>query len=294
VFGMVEGAAQDSMRQKLVEATKILDNPMFLIRAFQRDLGPRSPWGRFLRLRESAFHEMNALLDSRREEGFADRDDILSMLLGATYEDGSSMSNEEIYHELLTLLVAGHETTATALSWTIHRLTRHAGVLRRVQRELAEVFPDGVVDPERLKELTYLEAVIKETMRIHPVIPGVGRLLMRPEQIAGVHVPRGVLVGCSIYLSHFNPDVWPDPTHFDPERFGKEKTPPSSFTYFPFGGGIRRCIGEAFALYEMRAVLATILMRLTPVRAPFRRVGTTRRNITLTPTAGLPIRFRRR
>ncbi len=134
--------------------------------------------------------------------------------------------------------------------------------------------------------------MIKESLRIHPVIPGVGRMLMEPETIAGETLPQGVMIGCSIYLAHFNPDVWPDPHRFDPERFlGKR---PSPNTYFPFGGGIRRCIGEAFALYEMRIVLATILRDLVPEAAPLRRIGTVRRNITLTPTAGLPIRFRRR
>jgi len=292
VFGMEEGKAQESMRHKLVEATRILDNPVFLIRFFQRDLGPRSPWGRFLRLRASAFEESLELLRQRRNEGYEGRDDILSMLLGATYEDGSPMTDEEIFDELMTLLVAGHETTATALSWTTHRLARHPDVLRRVQRELDEVFPDGDVDPDRISELHYLDAVIKESLRIHPVIPGVGRMLMEPERVGGIDLPRGVMVGCSIYLSHFNPDVWPEPSRFDPTRF--IGTRPTPHTYFPFGGGIRRCIGEAFALYEMRVLLATILLRLEPVAAPFRRVGTMRRNITLTPRGGLPIRFRRR
>jgi cytochrome P450 len=280
------------MRAKLVAATRIMDNPVFLIRSFQRDLGPRSPWGRFLRLRQETFRETLELLARRRAEGYADRDDILSMLLAATYEDGSPMTDEEIFDELLTLLVAGHETTATALSWTIHRLTQHPSVLRKVQTELDHVFPDGEVVVERLRELVYLEAVIKESMRVHPVIPGVGRMLMAPEEIGGVSLPSGVMVGCSIYLSHMNPNVWPDPHRFDPDRF--LNTRPAPHTYFPFGGGTRRCIGEAFALYEMQAVLAAILMRFVPLCAPHRTVGTQRRNITLTPTGGLPIRFRRR
>ena len=295
VFGMDVGEAEDRMRHKLVEATRILDNPLYLIRAFQRDLGPRSPWGRFLRLREEAFVELSALFEERRREkelGGVERHDILSMLLDATYEDGSPMADEEIHHELLTMLVAGHETTATALSWVTHRLTRHPLVLRRVQRELDEAFPDGDVDPDRVQELEYLDAVIKETLRMHPVIPGVGRVIMEPTRIGGVDLPVGVMAGCSIYLAHFNPASWPEPERFDPARFLNGR--PSPYTYFPFGGGIRRCIGEAFALYEMKVVLATILMRLVPVAAPGYRVGTMRRNITLTPTDGLPVRFRRR
>jgi cytochrome P450 len=292
VFGMEEGVDMDAMRARLVAGTRILDNPLMLIRGFQRDLGPRSPWGRFLRLRKQSYEDTLALLATRRAEGYEDRDDILSMLLAARYEDGSPMTDEEIFDELITLLVAGHQTTATALSWAVHRLARHRHVLRKVQTELADAFPDGRIAIDRLRELTYLEAVIKESMRIHPVIPGVGRVLMERETIGGVPLPAGVIIGCSIVLSHLRPDVWPDPERFDPERFIGTK--PTPYTYFPFGGGIRRCIGEAFALYEMQVVLATILLRFEPVSAPFRTIGTQRRNITLTPTGGLPIRFRRR
>ncbi|HJL05850.1 MAG TPA: cytochrome P450 [Polyangiaceae bacterium LLY-WYZ-15_(1-7)] len=295
VFGMEEGAQQDRMRELLVRALRILDNPVFIVRTFQKDYGPLSPWGRFLRLREEVYAEMAALVSERRRErdaGGPERDDILSMLLGATHEDGTPMSDEEIRDELFTLLIAGHETTATALSWTVSRLTEHPDVLARVQRELDEAFPDGEVDPAKLRELPYLDAVCKETLRVHPVIPGVGRVLQRPQTIGGHALPAGVAVGCSIYLAHTNPAVWPEPGRFDPERFlGARPTP---YTFFPFGGGIRRCIGEAFALYEMRVVLATVLLRLVPEAAPGYRPRTVRRNITLTPARGLPIRFRRR
>lgn len=293
VFGMKGGGDEDAdlarMRALLVSGLGILDNPVFVIRGFQRDLGPRSPWGRFLRLRAQIYREMDALIARRRREGPGE--DILSMLLEAKHEDGAPMSDEEIRDELLTLLVAGHETTATSLSWAIHRLSVHGDVLRRVQDELRTAFGDGPVDPDRMRELPYLEAFCKEVMRIHPVIPGVGRLLMAPARIGGVDLPAGVLVGCSIYLTHMNPAIWPEPERFDPMRFIEGK--PTPYTYFPFGGGLRRCIGEAFALYEMRVVLAAVLQRLEPVAvAP--KVRTVRRNITLTPSGGLPIRFRRR
>lgn len=126
---------------------------------------------------------------------------------------------------------------------------------------------------------------------MHPVIPGVGRVVKRPTRIGGVDLPAGVAVGCSIYLVHYDPDTWPDPERFDPMRFIDHK--PTPYTFFPFGGGLRRCIGEAFALYEMRIVLATILKDLAPV-AEVKTVRTQRRNITLTPAGGLPIRMRAR
>jgi cytochrome P450 len=292
VFGMEEGAEQDRMRALLVEALSIMSNPLYLIRVFQRDLGPRSPWGRFVRLREEAFREMSALMEKRRREASTERGDVLSLLLLARHEDGTTMSDAEIHDELLTLLVAGHETTATALSWAFHRLTLHGDMLARVQRELDEAFPDGAVDPARVRELAYLDAFCKETLRVHPVVPGVGRVIVRATRAGEVELAEGTLVACSAVLAHTDPNVWPDPTRFDPTRFIDARPSPSE--YFPFGGGIRRCIGEAFALYEMRVVLATILLDLAPERATRRPVRAVRRNITLTPSGGLRVKMRRR
>ncbi|MCA9612418.1 MAG: cytochrome P450 [Sandaracinus sp.] len=289
VFGMEDGADQDRMRALLVRGLRILDNPFYLVRTFQKDLGPLSPWGRFLRLREAMFHEMDALVERRRREGFGD--DILSMLLQATHEDGAPMSNAEIHDELLTLLVAGHETTATGLTWALHDLSIHPQVLRRVQEELDARLGGGPIDPDKVRELPYLDAVCKETLRLHPVIPGIGRVLQKPTRVGGIDLPAGVAIGCSIYLVHSDPDTWPEPERYDPTRFLDKK--PTPYTYFPFGGGIRRCIGEAFALYEMRIVLATILQKLEPV-ATVKHVREQRRNITLTPAGGLPIRMQPR
>lgn len=287
VFGMEDGADQDRMRGLLSRALRILDNPLYIVRTFQKDYGPLSPWGRFLRLRQQIFREMDALVARRRREGLGD--DILSMLLQAKHEDGAPMSSDEIHDELLTLLVAGHETTATGLTWALHRLSIHPEILTRVQAELDERIGAGPIDPDRA--LPYLDAVCKETLRIHPVIPGVGRVLQRPTVVGGHSLPAGVAVGCSIYLVHSDPDTWPDPERFDPTRFLDKK--PTPYTYFPFGGGLRRCIGEAFALYEMRIVLATILRELAPVAA-VTHVREQRRNITITPAGGLPIQMQPR
>lgn len=289
VFGMEDGADQDRMRALLARALRILDNPLYIVRTFQKDYGPLSPWGRFLRLRREIFREMDALVARRRSEGLGD--DILSMLLEATHEDGTPMSSEEIHDELLTLLVAGHETTATGITWALHRLSIHPDVLARVQAELDERLGAAPIDPDRVRELPYLDAVCRETLRIHPVIPGIGRVLQKPAVVGGHALPAGVAVGCSIYLVHSDPDTWPDPERFDPTRFLDKK--PTPYTYFPFGGGLRRCIGEAFALYEMRIVLATILRELEPV-ATVTHVREQRRNITITPAGGLPIRMQPR
>lgn len=290
VFGMEEGRSRDALRAVLVKTLAMLDNPLSIVKEFQRDLGPWSPWRRFLRLRSTMRGLIMDEIAARRVVGRGDRQDVLSMLIEATHEDGTPMSDEEIRDELVTMLVAGHETTATGLSWSFHRLTRHPDVLRGVQDELDRVYPDGHVTPDKLGELKYLDAVAKETLRIHPVIPGVGRVTQVDTTIGGVDIPAGTIVACSIILSHTNTTTWPEPERFDPDRFVGVRVSP--YEFFPFGGGIRRCIGEAFALWEMRAVLATVLRNLEPVAVmPIRTV---RRNITLSPSLGMPIRFRPR
>jgi len=291
VFG-VEGAEMSTLRSLLVETLRIIDNPVYIVRAMQRDRGRWTRWRSFLDSRERVYELLEDLIRRRRAEDRGARTDILSMLCDATHEDGAPMSGVEIRDELMTLLVAGHETTATALSWATHRLTRHPEIRARLQRDLDATFPDGEVDPSRLREVPYLDAFAKETLRMHPVIPGVGRALEAPQRFAGVELPAGVVVGCNVWLVHHNPAVWPDPERFDPERFLGTRISP--YEFLPFGGGVRRCIGEAFALYEMRVVLATILRDWTPEAVPGERTRTARRNITLSPSGGLPIRFRRR
>lgn len=289
VFG-VEGAEEDTLRDLLVSTLRIIDNPLYIVRWAQLDLGSRTPWGRFVENRRRVHELLHGLIQRRRSEDRSGRTDILSMMLDAQHEDGSPMSDPEVRDELMTLLIAGHETTATALSWAVHRLTLHPAMRRRVQGELDEAYGDGEVDPAA--PLPYLDAFCRETLRVHPVIPGVGRVLQAPQHIGGYDLPAGVVVGCNIWLIHMNPDVWPEPERFDPTRFlGRRASP---YEFLPFGGGVRRCIGEAFALYEMRVVLATILRSLSPQAAPGVTVETTRRNITLSPSDNMPVRFRRR
>ncbi|MEM9074941.1 MAG: cytochrome P450 [Myxococcota bacterium] len=292
VFGLEEGARAGELPRLLVRMLRRLDNPMFIVEGLQKDLGPWSPWGRFLRERARVRELLNRQIAERREEGRQGRDDVLSLLTEAAHEDGAPMTDDEIRDELMTMLVAGHETTATALSWCAHRLTKHPEVLRRVQAELAAVFPEGAVDTARLNQLPYLDAFAKETLRVHPVIPGVGRVVQSPVTIGGTELPAGVMVACNIFLTHTNPKVWPDPHRFDPDRFLGRRVSP--YEFLPFGGGIRRCIGESFALYEMRVVLATMLLRWEPVALRGVPVTTVRRNITLSPSFGMPVRFRRR
>ncbi len=291
VFG-IASTTDDELVQLLVDTLRALDDPKLLVSGFQRDLGPLSPWGRFLRRRARVRELLEAMIRRRRDQGAGGREDVLSLLLQAEHSDGTPMSDAEIRDELMTMLVAGHETTATALSWALYRIALHEDVRRRLLAEIDEIFPDGVVDPDRILELDYLTAVAKETLRIHPVVPGVGRVLKAPRTVAGWDLPAETVVGCSILLAHFDPAIWPEPNRFEPERFlGKRISP---YRYFPFGGGIRRCIGEAFALYEMRVVLATLLAERIPQLVKGARYYTKRRNLTLSPAGGMPLTFPRR
>ncbi len=236
--------------------------------------GPLSPWRRFAAQRARADELLFAEIRARRADPHgADGDDIFSLLLAARDPDGDPLSDSELRDELMTLLVAGHETTATALAWALERLVRSPRVLERLVAE------------ERDGDHTYLDAVIKETLRLRPVVPAVVRQLQQPMELGGWKLPAGVHVAPSIYLLHRRADLYPDPLEFRPERFLGE--PPGTYEWIPFGGGVRRCLGASFALLEMRIVLrevlAAVALRRTPGRAG---EGVTRRAITFAPTRG--------
>jgi cytochrome P450 family 135 len=199
-------------------------------------------------------------------------DDILSMLLAARFDDGESMDDEEIRDQLMTLLVAGHETTATALAWTVELLVHHPPVLERLMEEVSA------------GEETYLRAVIAESLRLRPVIPLAGRRLSSELRVDGYALPPGTDVTPAIWLAHTRADRYPDPFAFRPERF--LGTAPATYAWIPFGGGVRRCLGAAFAEMEMRVVLAEALRRraVRPASAAAERVA--RRNVTFSPSNG--------
>lgn len=290
VFGVSEGEELERVRQGIDRLVQGASNPAFLVPWLQRDLGPRSPWGRFLRAREAADALLYEQIEARRASA-AERDDVLSMMMTARYEDGRAMTPRELRDELMTLLVAGHETTATSLAWVLHHLIEHPHVQARVHEELDGLPGDGV-SADGAHDLPYLDAVIKETMRLSPVIASVGRVLSAPRNIGGWELPAGTMAVPSIYLVHMNPRVWPEPTRFDPERHLGQRTSP--YMHFPFGGGIRRCIGMAFALYEMRVVLATVLRRHGVRAAPGVRIVPRRRSVTMAPSHDMPLVLERR
>lgn len=271
VFGLERGERLEELRHELRRLLDLLTQPQMVLLPML--LGPE----RLARL--ELFRRLHARVDEliyeevaerRRASDLGAREDILSMLLEARHErDGSPMTDQEVRDQLMTLLSAGHETTATALSWAVERLIRHPDKLARLTEEV-----DG-------GERRYLEAVVTETLRLRPVISIVARRLLAPVEIGGWHLPAGVTVAPSIYLVHRRPDLYPNPERFEPERFLDR--PPGTYTWIPFGGGVRRCIGGAFAHFEMQAVLAELVKRrqLRPARPESERVF--RRAITETP-----------
>jgi cytochrome P450 len=210
----------------------------------------------------------------RRREApdLEERDDVLSLLLQARHEDGSPMSDKELRDELMTLLVAGHETSATSLAWALEALVRHPDVLARLRNEV-ESGDDA-----------YLDAVLQETLRLRPVVALVLRRLTEPMEIGGRLLPAGVTVAPSIYLLHRRPDVYPDPRAFRPERFLER--PPGTYTWIPFGGGVRRCLGASFAQFEMKVVLRELVSRLDLRAARPRPERRVRRAIIFAPERG--------
>ena len=280
VFGL-ENGGQERLRETLVRLISIVVNPVLLMPFMRWNFGP---WARVVRLKREVHDLLTAEIRARRA-GSEERQDVLSILIAARDENGEPMSEEELRDEMITLLLAGHETSATALAWSVHRLIEHPAVLERVREELRDVIGEGPVKPEHVGKLEYLDAFVKEVMRLNPIIPEVGRLLTRPTRIGGWDLPAGALAAPSIYLTQRRTET--DPERFDPERF--LGTRPLPHEYFPFGGGIRRCIGMAFAIYEMKIVLAEILQRVSFHAAPGYAVRPVRRSITLAPSRGVPV-----
>jgi cytochrome P450 len=281
VFGLDPGQRLNELRDLLTAILEFSSKPASVIPQLQRGYFGRGPWVRFAQLRERADQLLYELIDERRgsEE---DRDDILAMLLSARHEDGSPMTDTELRDELMTLLVAGHETTASELAWAFERLAREPAVLDRLVAEIDADDGDA-----------YLTATIHETLRRRPVLPNAEpRLVKQPVEIGGWEYPPDVCLIAHAYLLHHDPDVYPDPYVFQPERFLDSK--PGTYTWIPFGGGRRRCIGASFATLEMKVVLRAALTAYSIEPAPDGAELTRRRSITLSPKLGAPAVLRER
>ena len=293
VFGVEEGATLSRLRVLLVQFLGLIGKslPLLMIPRLQVNLGPLTAWRRICALRGEIDRLLYAEIARCKKEALQERTDIMAMLVAARDEDGQPMSDEEIRDELVTTLVAGHESTATSLSWVVYRLLQNPDVLSKAQAEVGAVVGNGTAGSElaakRVGELSYLDAVLKETARLNPILPIVIRYLEEPARIGGRDLPAGCLVSPCIYLTHRRPDVWPEPETFKPERFLEARVDP--YAFFPFGGGLRHCLGAAFATYEMKIVLARMLLQVVLRPDPSHTVRVVRRGITFAPSGGLPV-----
>jgi cytochrome P450 family 135 len=274
VFGFDAPELRAELHRRI---TRLLDiaGPVLMVPAMTRDFGGRlTPGGRLWRARRAVDELVFAQIRARRAAG-SPGDDVLSLLLGATDEEGRGLDDQAVRDELMTLLLAGHETTATGLAWAFERLVRHPAALARLRAEL------------EAGEEEYLEAVIRETLRVRPVLFDVSRKVVAETELGGWQLPAGTFVAPALALVHLDPALHPEPHAFRPERQLDGSS--AARSWIPFGGGPRSCLGAGFALFEMRVVLRTVLAALDLRPARPEDEPARLRNITLVPARGAEV-----
>lgn len=287
VFGIDEGLRLEKLKNLITTWLSLTNSPLsasvLLFPSLQKDLGSWSPWGKYLRLRKQIDDLLMAEILERRQQGQSSRFDILSLLMEAEYEDGEAMSDAELRDNLLTLLNAGHETTATAIAWALYWIHQQPEVYEKVLHELQGL---KTPDPVTIAQLPYLTAVCQETLRIYPVVIFTfPRITLRSVNLRGYHVADQTYVTPCIYLTHHREDLYPQPDKFQPERFIDRKY--SSYEFWPFGAGSRQCLGQVFALFEMKLILATILLNYQLKLEEKAPVVPARRGFLLGPKGGV-------
>ena len=288
VFGLSEGERYQQLKPLLTSWLDLTDSPLrssiLFLRFLQKDWGEWTPWGRMKRRQRQVHALLQAEIEQRRNKPDKGSTDILSLMLAVRDELGQAMSDEELRDELLTILFAGHETTATTLAWALYQIHQHSDVREKLLQELDSLGENS--SPMKIAQLPYLTAVCQETLRMYPVIPVIfPRITKSSVKIAGhLFDPQTTLMP-SIYLVHYREDLYPNAQQFKPERFLLRQYSP--WEYLPFGGGSRRCLGAALAQLEMKLVLATILSKYQLALANDKPIKLQRRGFTLAPTGGV-------
>ncbi|MDV2997265.1 MAG: putative cytochrome P450 135A1 [Chroococcidiopsis sp. SAG 2025] len=288
VFGVDREDRFDRLKSLFVKLTDSLQSPsiagLIFFPSLQKDWGVRSPWGYLRHLQRQVSELVYAQISARRNQSHAPGSDILSLLISARDETGQPMSDVELHDELITLLLAGQDTTATAIAWALYGIHRHPQVGEKLLVELDRL--GKAPDPTTILRLPYLTAVCHETLRLFPVaVLTVPREVKEPVELMGYQLEPGTrLYGC-IYLTHQRPDLYPEPKLFQPERFLEQQFSP--YEFLPFGGGARRCIGEALASFEMKLVVATVLSRYRLALADRSPEHPVRRGVTFAPARGV-------
>ncbi|MGK7894914.1 MAG: cytochrome P450 [Xenococcus sp. (in: cyanobacteria)] len=290
VFGISEEERYQEIKPLLTEMLDVTDSPLrssFLFLKFlQQDWGTWSPWGRMKYRRKQIYQLLQEEIDQRHSGGTEINNDVLSLMMAAQDETGKTLTDAELKDELMTLLLAGHETTATMISWAFYEILRHPSVLQKLREEIEQ--PGENLAPLAIAKLPYLNAVCQEVLRMYPVIPIIfPRITKIDMKIMGHQFEPETLLAPSIYLVHYREDLYPEPEKFKPERFLKRQF--SSYEYFPFGGGNRRCLGYALAELEMKLVLASIISKYKLTLASRKLVKPQRRGLTISPAGGIPL-----
>ncbi len=289
VFGVRDAERVEAFRAAILRNVDGFPAWLMFLPLLHHELGGFGPWARY----QETVRALVALLREEVARGRAEmarsdgREDILALLLAARDEDGAPMPDDEVVDELRTLVIAGHETTATTLGWALWQLHRNPAALARLREELAPL--GSTPAPEALARLPYLAAVCDETLRLHPIVPVFRRRLVRDAVLAGHTYPAGTVFHPTVFITHFDPSIFPDPHDFAPERFLDRKYGPAEF--LPFGGGSRRCVGAAFASFEMQVALGAILAahRFEGVSdAPIRLAMN---GVTTRPVGGIQLRY---
>lgn len=290
VFGFSEGEKCEGLRSLLADLLDITASPVrssfVFLKFLQVDLGAWSPWGHFVRTQKIIYNLLQAEIDERRTNPEQLGNDILSLMLSATDDDGQSMSDDQLKDELITLLIAGHETTATSLAWAFYWLEKSPQIKAKLLQEIASLGKNP--DPIEVSRLPYLTAVCQETLRLYPIVPiAFGRIANQDLEIMGRHFESGTTFVPCIYLTHHREDLYPDSQKFQPERFLERNYTP--YEFIPFGGGVRLCLGYALAMLEMKLVIATILSKYDLKLANNKPIKPMRRGGTLAPSNGVPL-----
>jgi cytochrome P450 len=288
VFGIDEGERFEQIRQLLGSLLDSFNSPwrssFLFLKFLQKDLGAWSPWGQFLRQKQQIDALLTAEIRERQTQPNSSGEDILSLMMSARDEEGQPMTEVQLRDELMTLLFAGHETTASALAWAFYWIHNLPEVRQTLLQELDTFTQDS--DPSAVSKLPYLNAVCSETLRLYPIVLFTfGRTLKSPLEVMGYQLEAGTLLAPCIYLTHHREDIYPEPKRFKPERFLERQFSP--YEYLPFGGGNRRCLGYAFALFEMKLVLATVLSQVELALVDKRPIRAARRGITFSPSGGV-------
>ena len=284
VFGVQGGARIERTRRAVLELVDSINVLLIVFPFLRRELGGFGPHARNRR----AVAALNAILEeeiaARRRADDA-RQDVLSLMMRARYDDGTALGDAELHDQLRALLFAGHETTTIALAWTLYRLHREPASLARVLEEIDALGPDP--DPDAFASLPFLDAACHEALRLNPPVVDAARIARRPFDLAGYTIPAGEAIRPSLALLHARADLYPEPDRFRPERFLERQFSP--FELIPFGGGARRCLGAAFALYEMKVVLGALLRGRRLRLADSGPLGEVRRGLLMGPRGGVPM-----